>query len=407
MTEWSPDSWRAAEARQLPAYPDPAALALVETELAELPPLILADDVRRLKARLADVAAGHAFLLQAGDCAETFDGAAIDAGRTARLILEMAGVITAATGLPVVKVGRVAGQFAKPRSAALEERDRVALPAWRGDIVNDIPFDRLARMPDPARMLRAYRHSAATLDALGALASDDLHVSHEALLLPYEQALTRRCATTGEWLATSAHMVWIGDRTAFEGSAHVEFARGIANPIGMKCGPQLKPDTLLRLLETLDPRREPGRVTLIGRFGHDRIERALPPLIRAAGGAGHPVIWSCDPMHGNTIRDANGHKTRALDAISLEVRRCFAIHRAEGSVAGGIHLEMTSENVVECVGSGGALEETASPDGYHGLRDPRLNLSEALAMARLIAELIGETTAMERPLRLDRCAARS
>ncbi|MET0137510.1 MAG: 3-deoxy-7-phosphoheptulonate synthase class II, partial [Sphingobium sp.] len=364
--KWSPESWRNQEGRQMPHYPDAAALAAAEKELAGQPPLVFAGEARNLKADLAKVANGEAFLLQGGDCAESFAEFHADNIRDSfRVILQMAVVLTYASKLPVVKVGRMAGQFAKPRSADTETIGGVELASYRGDIINDIAFTAESRNPDPQRMLRAYHQATATLNLLRAFSSggyatldrvhqwtlefmgrspwstkfeemanriDDalsfmracgidadsvpqlkttsFYTSHEALLLPYEQALTRKDSTSGDWYSTSAHMLWIGDRTRFEGSAHVEYLRGIENPIGMKCGPSLEPDALLRMLDTLNPAREAGRITLITRYGYDKIEAGLPKLVRAVQREGHPVVWSCDPMHGNVIKAASGYKTR-------------------------------------------------------------------------------------------------
>ncbi|QHL91040.1 3-deoxy-7-phosphoheptulonate synthase class II [Sphingomonas changnyeongensis] len=449
---WSPDSWRAYEARQLPAYPDPAALSAAEAELRNFPPLVFAGEARDLKRDLADVGAGKAFLLQGGDCAESFAEFHPNNIRdTFRVILQMAVVLTFASKLPVVKLGRMAGQFAKPRSADMEEQNGVVLPSYRGDNVNDIAFTPDARTPDPQRMVRAYSQSAATLNLLRAFAQGgyaNLHqvnrwthdfmgrspwtkkytdladrigealdfmaacginpetvpqlkgtsffTSHEALLLPYEQALTRQDSLTGDWYNTSAHFLWIGDRTRFEGSAHVEFLRGIGNPIGMKCGPSLEPDTLLRLLDTLNPAREPGRITLITRYGYDKIEAGLPRLIRAVMREGHPVVWSCDPMHGNVVKAANGYKTRPFDRILAEVRGFFAVHRAEGSFGGGIHCEMTGQNVTECTGGAVDVTEQSLADRYHTHCDPRLNAAQSLELAFLLAEMLNQELAERR-----------
>lgn len=443
---WSPDSWRAYEARQLPAYPDPAALSAAEAELRNFPPLVFAGEARDLKRDLADVGAGKAFLLQGGDCAESFAEFHPNNIRdTFRVILQMAVVLTFASKLPVVKLGRMAGQFAKPRSTDMEEQNGVVLPSYRGDNVNDIAFTPEARMPDPQRMVRAYSQSAATLNLLRAFAQGgyaNLHqvnrwthdfmgrspwtkkytdladrigealdfmaacginpetvpqlkgtsffTSHEALLLPYEQAMTRQDSLTGDWYNTSAHFLWIGDRTRFEGSAHVEFLRGIGNPIGMKCGPSLEPDALLRLLDTLNPAREPGRITLITRYGYDKIEAGLPRLIRAVMREGHPVVWSCDPMHGNVVKAANGYKTRPFDRILAEVRGFFAVHRAEGSFGGGIHCEMTGQNVTECTGGAVDVTEQSLADRYHTHCDPRLNAAQSLELAFLLAEMLNQ-----------------
>ncbi|THD37193.1 MAG: 3-deoxy-7-phosphoheptulonate synthase class II [Sphingomonas sp.] len=443
--QWAPDSWTNAEARQLPTYPDAAALAAATKQLASYPPLVFAGEARNLTADLARVANGEAFLLQGGDCAESFAEFHPNNIRdTFRVILQMAVVLTYASKLPVVKVGRMAGQFAKPRSADTEVQDGVELPSYRGDNVNDIAFTAEGRAPDPQRMVQGYSQSAATLNLLRAFAQGgyaNLHqvhrwthdflghspwakkyeetadrigealafmeacgispdtvpqlsqttfyTSHEALLLPYEQALTRQDSLTGDWYDTSAHMLWIGDRTRFDGSAHVEFLRGIGNPIGVKCGPSLEPDLLLRLLDTLNPGRTPGRMTLITRYGHDKIEAALPKLVRAAKREGHPVVWSCDPMHGNTVAVA-GYKTRPFDRILTEVRGFFAVHRAEGTFAGGIHAEMTGQNVTECTGGAVDVTEQSLADRYHTHCDPRLNAGQSLELAFLLAEMLND-----------------
>ncbi len=442
--DWAPDSWTAHDARQMPEYPDAAALDAATDQLATFPPLVFAGEARDLTADLADVAAGKAFLLQGGDCAESFaEHNANNIRDTFRVILQMAVVLTYASKLPVVKVGRMAGQFAKPRSTPMEVQDGVELPSYRGDIVNDIAFTAEARASDPQRLIRAYSQSAATLNLLRAFASGgyaNLHqvhrwthdfmgrspwakkyadladrigealefmaacgidaervpqlkatqfyTSHEALLLRYEQALTRQDSLTGDWYDTSAHFLWIGDRTRFEGSAHVEYLRGIGNPIGLKCGPSLEPETLLRLLDTLNPARTPGRMTLITRYGHDKIEAGLPRLIRAVAREGHPVVWSCDPMHGNVVKAANGYKTRPFDRILAEVRGFFAVHRAEGSIAGGIHAEMTGQNVTECTGGAVDVTELSLGDRYHTHCDPRLNAGQSLELAFLLAEML-------------------
>ncbi|HYZ48944.1 MAG TPA: 3-deoxy-7-phosphoheptulonate synthase class II [Sphingomonas sp.] len=450
--KWTHDSWRRFEARQLPTYPDPAALAAVENELRNYPPLVFAGEARDLKRDLAEVAAGKAFLLQGGDCAESFAEFHPNNIRdTFRVILQMAVVLTFASKLPVVKVGRMAGQFAKPRSSDVEEQGGVSLPSYRGDNVNDIAFTPEGRMPDPQRMVKAYSQSAATLNLLRAFAQGgyaNLHqvhrwthdfmgrspwtkkytdlanrigealdfmaacginpetvpqlkgttfyTSHEALLLPYEQALTRQDSLTGDWYDTSAHFLWIGDRTRFEGSAHVEFMRGIGNPIGIKCGPSLEPETLLRLLDTLNPAREPGRITLITRYGYDKIEAGLPKLVRAVMREGHPVVWSCDPMHGNVVKAGNGYKTRPFERILGEVRGFFAVHRAEGSFGGGIHCEMTGQNVTECTGGAVEVTEQALADRYHTHCDPRLNAAQSLELAFLLAEMLNQELAERR-----------
>lgn len=449
---WSPASWRDHEGLQMPVYRDSAALAATEAQLGSFPPLVFAGEARHLKADLAKVVSGEAFLLQGGDCAESFAEFHPNNIRdTFRVLLQMAVVLTFASKLPVVKVGRMAGQFAKPRSANTETIDGVELPSYRGDNVNDIAFTAEGREPDPTRMIRAYNQSAATLNLLRAfstggyasldrvhgwmldfmgrspwakkfhemadrigealdfmkscglnpetvpqLGGTSFYTSHEALLLPYEQALTRQDSLTGDWYDTSAHMLWIGDRTRFEGSAHVEYLRGIGNPIGMKVGPSLKPDELLRLLDTLNPARESGRITLITRYGHDKIEAGLPPLVRAVLREGHPVVWSCDPMHGNVIKAANGYKTRPFERILAEVRGFFAVHRAEGSFGGGIHAEMTGQNVTECTGGAVDVTEQSLADRYHTHCDPRLNAAQSLELAFLLAEMLNDELAERR-----------
>ncbi len=441
---WTPDDWRSHEARQLPIYSDLAAIGAAEAELLTYPPLVFAGEARDLTAALAEVAAGKAFLLQGGDCAESFAEFHPNNIRdTFRVLLQMAVVLTFASKLPVVKVGRMAGQFAKPRSGDFEVIDGVSLPSYRGDNVNGIEFTPEAREPDPARMMRGYMQSAATLNLLRAFASGgyaNLHqvhkwnldftgrslwsaqyqevadrigealdfmeacgispdtvpqlkqtsffTSHEALLLGYEQALTRQDSLTGDWYDTSAHMLWIGDRTRFEGSAHLEFLRGVGNPLGLKCGPSLEPDELLRLLDLLNPANQPGRITLITRFGHDKVENALPRLVRAVRREGRNVVWSCDPMHGNTVKAGNGYKTRPFDRILSEVKSVFAVHRAEGTYAGGIHVEMTGQNVTECTGGAIAITDEGLADRYHTQCDPRLNASQSLELAFLLADAL-------------------
>ncbi len=448
-TKWTPESWRAQKGIHMPTYRDQDALAATEHTLRNYPPLVFAGEARDLTADLAMVAAGKAFLLQGGDCAESFAEFHPNNIRdTFRVILQMAVVLTFAGKVPVVKVGRMAGQFAKPRSSDLETIDGVELPSYRGDIINDIAFEADAREPDPARMVRAYSQAASTLNLLRAFSSGGyanlqqvhswthdymgrspwakkyketadrigealdfmaacgitpetvpqikgtkFYTSHEALLLPYEQALTRQDSLTGGWYDTSAHMLWIGDRTRFEGSAHVEFLRGIGNPIGIKCGPSLEPDALIRMLDTLNPERIAGRITLIARFGHDKVESGLPPLVRAVKASGHPVIWSCDPMHGNVIKSASGYKTRPFERILAEVRGFFAVHRAEGTFAGGIHIEMTGQNVTECTGGAVAVTDEGLADRYHTHCDPRLNAAQSLEMAFLLAEMLNQELA--------------
>ena len=440
---WSVDSWRGKPIKQAPFYTDEPALNEVERTLAGYPPLVFAGEARKLKRALGDVALGKSFLLQGGDCAESFAEHSADNIRDFfRVFLQMAVVLTFAGSSPVVKVGRVAGQFAKPRSADTEKRGDIELPVYRGDIVNDLEFSEAARAPDPRRLLEAYRQSAATLNLLRAFATGgyanlenahrwmlgfvkdspqshryqeladritetlafmraigldaerhqemratDFYTSHEALLLGFEQALTRVDSTTGDHYATSGHMVWIGDRTRQLDHAHVEYCRGVKNPIGLKCGPSLQPDDLLRLIEALNPDDEAGRLTLICRFGSDKIVDHLPALIRAVKRAGRTVVWSCDPMHGNTIT-AGGYKTRPFERVMSEIRTFFAIHQAEGTYAGGVHLEMTGKNVTECTGGARAITEGDLSDRYHTYCDPRLNAEQSIEVAFLVSELL-------------------
>jgi 3-deoxy-7-phosphoheptulonate synthase len=445
MTErWNPSSWRSKPVQQVPAFPDAAALSAVEAQLAGFPPLVFAGEARKLKRALGKVANGEAFLLQGGDCAESFAEHSADNIRDFfRLFLQMAVVLTFAGSSPVVKVGRVAGQFAKPRSSPNEKIGDVELPSYRGDVVNGIEFTAEARIPDPQRQIMAYRQSAATLNLIRAFANGgyanlenahrwmlgfvkdspqseqyreisdritealdfmraigldpeahpemrttDFYTSHEALLLGYEQAMTRVDSTTGDWYATSGHMIWIGDRTRQLDHAHVEYFRGIKNPIGLKCGPSLAPDELLKLIDVLNPENEPGRLTLIARFGAEKALEHLPGLVRAVKREGRSVVWSCDPMHGNTVKAASGYKTRPFDLILSEVKTFFGVHQAEGTYAGGIHLEMTGKNVTECTGGARAVLDSELQDRYHTHCDPRLNAEQALEMAFLVAELL-------------------
>jgi 3-deoxy-7-phosphoheptulonate synthase len=418
------------------------ALARVEDELRRMPPLVFAGEARRLKSLLGNVSAGKAFLLQGGDCAESFKEFSADNIRdTFRLILQMAVVLTFAGGRPVVKVGRMAGQFAKPRSEPIETIGGVTLPSYRGDNINGMEFEPAARAPDPERLMRAYSQSAATLNLLRAFAGGgyadlhnihrwtlgfvdgspqgaryreltdkisealtfmgaigvtpeshpDLHrvevfTSHEALLLGFEEAMTRVDSTTGDWYDVSAHLLWIGERTRQLDGAHVEFMRGVRNPIGLKVGPTLEPDELLRLIDVLNPDGEPGRLTLYGRFGAERIAARLPRLMEATRREGRPVVWAIDPMHGNTLKAKNGYKTRPFDRILSEVRSFVEIAEAQGVHPGGVHLEMTGQNVTECLGGARALGEGDLGDRYHTHCDPRLNGEQALELAFLVAE---------------------
>ena len=439
---WTPQSWRGKPARQLPEYPDAAAIESVETALKRRPPLVFAGEARSLMASLAQVAEGKAFLLQGGDCAESFAEFHPDNIRDLfRVLLQMAVILTFAAGVPVVKVGRIAGQFAKPRSDDFETLDAVTLPSYRGDNVNGAEFTKESRTPDPKRLFEAYAQCAATLNLLRAFAqggyadlhnvhrwtlgfiagspagerykqlaarigetlefmvacgitpdsvpqlrTTDFYTSHEGLLLGYEQAMTRVDSTSGDWYDTSAHMIWIGDRTRQLDGAHVEFCRGIKNPIGLKCGPSLGEDELLKLCAALNPENNPGRLTLITRYGADKVAEKLPPLVRAVRRGRAAVVWSCDPMHGNTIKLQSGFKTRRFDRILEEVGTFFAVHRAEGTHAGGVHIEMTGQDVTECLGGAQAIKEIDLSDRYQAACDPRLNASQALELAFLMAE---------------------
>jgi 3-deoxy-7-phosphoheptulonate synthase len=438
---WTPTSWRQKPIKQVPAYPDQEALKAVEQQLASYPPLVFAGEARRLKKALGNVADGNGFLLQGGDCAESFAEHGADTIRDFfRAFLQMAVVLTFGAQLPVVKVGRIAGQFAKPRSSDMERQGDVELPSYRGDIINGIEFTEESRVPNPRRQLMAYRQSAATLNLLRAfsmggyanlenvhqwmlgfvmdspqgeryrkladrisetmdfmkavgitaennpaLRETDFFTSHEALLLGYEEALTRVDSTSGDVYATSGHMIWIGDRTRQADHAHVEYCRGIKNPLGLKCGPSLQADDLLNLIDILNPQNEAGRLTLICRFGHDKVADHLPRLIRAVEREGRKVVWSCDPMHGNTIT-LNNYKTRPFERVLSEVESFFQIHRSEGSHPGGIHIEMTGNDVTECTGGARAVSAENLQDRYHTHCDPRLNADQALELAFLLAE---------------------
>jgi len=449
MTDrWTPSSWRTKPAKHIPTdYPDPAALTRVETTLRGMPPLVFAGEARRLKQLLGDVSEGKAFLLQGGDCAESFKEFAADNIRdTFRLLLQMAVVLTFAGGKPVVKVGRIAGQFAKPRSEPVETIGGVTLPSYRGDNINGMEFDEASRIPDPERLIKAYSQSASTLNLLRAFAGGgyaDLHnvhrwnlgfvadspagaryrelsdkisetldfmaavgvnsttfpamhqvevfTSHEALLLGYEEALTRVDSTSGDWYDTSAHLLWIGERTRQLDGAHIEFMRGVKNPIGMKVGPTVEPEDLLRLIDVLNPKNEAGRLTLYGRFGADKIAARLPALMAATKRDGRNVVWAIDPMHGNTLKASNGYKTRPFDRILSEVKSFIEVANAEGVHPGGVHFEMTGQNVTECLGGAKALSETDLGDRYHTHCDPRLNADQALELAFLVAEKLKST----------------
>ncbi len=440
---WTPSSWRSKPAKHIPEdYPDLDHLARVEETLASYPPLVFAGEARRLKRRLGEVAAGKAFLLQGGDCAESFKEFHPDNIRdTFRVMLQMAVVLTFAGMKPVVKVGRIAGQFGKPRSSPLETQGDITLPSYRGDNINGMDFTPEARTPDPERLLKAYAQSASTLNLLRAfsqggyadlsnvhrwmmgfverspqgarykelanritesigfmeacgvnsdtvpqMAQVEFYTSHEALLLGYEQAMTRVDSTTGDWYDTSAHMLWIGHRTRQLDHAHVEFCKGVQNPIGIKCGPGLETDELLRLTETLNPKDEAGRIVLIARFGSDGVAEGLPPLARAVVKSGRSVVWSCDPMHGNVQKAGNGFKTRPVERILSEVRQFVEIVSAEGGYPGGVHFEMTGQDVTECIGGAQEITEADLSSRYHTHCDPRLNGEQALELAFLLAE---------------------
>ncbi len=441
---WTPDSWRALPIKQQPDYKNLDSLGAVEASLRAMPPLASPSEARALKRELADAARGKAFLLQGGDCAESFAEFSEDNLRSFfRVLLQMTMALMYGAGVPVVKVGRIAGQFAKPRSEGTEKQGGIELPAYRGDMVNGMEFENDGRQPDPERLMRAYHQGAATLNYLRTLARggyaslrqinrwnmefvnhsaqgkrfgdlvarineclgfiqacrlpiDEVEqfseasffTSHEALLLGYEASLTRFDATDEKYYAGSAHMLWIGDRTRAPDEAHVEYMRGIANPIGMKVGPSMTPDGLLKLIDILNPENEPGRLTLISRMGSAKVGTLLPPLVRTVQNAGRSVVWACDPMHGNTIKSPNGYKTRKFTDILAEVRQFFAIHKAEGTNAGGVHFEMTGQDVTECLGGAQAISEMNLSDRYHTHCDPRLNASQSLELAFLIAETL-------------------
>ncbi|MBD3764606.1 MAG: 3-deoxy-7-phosphoheptulonate synthase class II [Rhodobacterales bacterium] len=452
---WSKSDWRAKPRIQMPDYPDQAALQAVEGQLSKYPPLVFAGEARRLRKQLAEVAEGRAFILQGGDCAESFAEFSADNIRdTFRVMLQMAVVLTYAAKVPVVKIGRMAGQFAKPRSAPTEVIGGVELPSYRGDIIHGFDPTPEARRPDPARMLQAYTQAAASLNLLRAFSTGgfaDIHrvhswtlgfadqdkaeryremsnrisdaldfmtaagvnadtahtlhtvefyTSHEALLLEYEEALCRIDSTTGLPVAGSGHMIWIGDRTRQPDGAHVEFCRGVQNPIGLKCGPTTTAEDLKVLMAKLNPANEPGRLTLIARFGAGKVAEHLPRLIRAVREEGANVVWSCDPMHGNTIKSSSGYKTRTFNAVLGEVREFFAVHKDEGTIPGGVHFEMTGKDVTECTGGLRAVSDEDLSSRYHTACDPRLNASQSLELAFLVAEelssrrYIGRRTAL-------------
>ncbi|QQA44755.1 class II 3-deoxy-7-phosphoheptulonate synthase [Pelagovum pacificum] len=441
MSDWQKTGWRSKPRIQMPDYPDQAALADVEARLSKYPPLVFAGEARKLKTELGKASRGEAFLLQGGDCAESFKDFTADGIRdTFKVMLQMAMVLTYGAKVPVVKVGRMAGQFAKPRSAPTEVRDGTELPSYRGDIINELDFTEGARLPDPNKMLQAYTQAAATLNLLRAfstggfadvhrvhqwilgftdrdeaeeyraiadritdtldfisaagmngdtnheLSTVEFYTSHEALLLEYEEALTRIDSTSGRWLAGSGHMIWIGDRTRQPDGAHVEFAAGVQNPIGLKCGPSMTSGHLKALMAKLNPENEPGRLTLIARFGAGTVGEHLPRLVKAVQEEGANVVWSCDPMHGNTIKSSSGYKTRPFDSVLREVREFFGVHHAEGTIPGGVHFEMTGADVTECTGGVRAVTDEDLSSRYHTACDPRLNASQSLELAFLVAE---------------------
>ena len=441
MTDWDKSAWRKKPRVQMPDYTDQAALAQVEAQLAKYPPLVFAGEAMRLRKELGRASRGEAFLLQGGDCAESFSDFSADGIRdTFKVMLQMAMVLTFGAKVPVIKVGRMAGQFAKPRSAPTETIDGVELPSYRGDIINELAFSEAARIPDPAKMLQAYTQAAATLNLLRAFSTGgladvhkvhswtlgftesdeaekyramaeriqdsldfmqsagvtadrmhslqtvDFYTSHEALLLEYEEALTRLDATTGKTVAGSGHMIWIGDRTRQPDGAHVEFCRGVVNPVGLKCGPTTTADDLKVLMSKLNPDNDAGRLTLIARFGAGSVADHLPRLIKAVKDEGANVVWSCDPMHGNTIKSATGYKTRPFDDVLQEVQEFFGVHKAEGTIPGGVHFEMTGADVTECTGGVRAVTDEDLSDRYHTACDPRLNASQSLELAFLVAE---------------------
>jgi 3-deoxy-7-phosphoheptulonate synthase len=441
---WSPETWRLHVAAQSPTWPDPEHLARVERQLAAKPPLVFAGEARRLQEHLAQAAGGRAFLLQAGDCAESFDEGSADSIRDKlKVILQMAVALTYGAGVPVIKVGRIAGQFAKPRSEEFEERDGVRLDSFRGHIVNGDAFDAAARRPDPERLLAAYHQSVATLNLLrafttggfaalsrvhawnqefvanslegkryeviadeieralafmracgidlhddNALQGVDFYTSHEALILPYEQALTRRDSLSGDWYDCSAHLLWIGDRTRQLDGAHVAFLRGVANPLGLKVGPTMGVDELRQLVETLNPTNAPGRLTLISRMGRDRVATLLPPLVESLRAEGRHELWTCDPMHGNTFVASGGQKTRRFDDVLEETAQFFQVHQGLGTWPGGLHVELTGDDVTECLGGGSRLGEGDLSQNYTSICDPRLNATQSLDLAFHVAEYL-------------------
>jgi len=446
MSIWTPSSWRDRPILQQPTYPDAEHLKRIEAELKMYPPLVFAGEARTLKKQLGEVANGRAFLLQGGDCAESFSEFHADNIRdTFKVLLQMSVILTFASGLPVVKVGRLGGQFAKPRSSDFETIGDVSLPSYRGDIINSIGFTEAERIPNPERMVHAYNQSTATLNLLRAFASGgmadlhevhkwnldfarqsdvstkyeelannieqslnfmaacgvtsktyrtlretDFYTSHEALLLNYEEAFTRQDSLTGDWYDVSSHMLWIGDRTRQLDGAHVEFLRGVKNPLAVKAGPSMDPDELVELVNTLNPENEAGRLNIIVRMGADKVADGMPKLVQAIEREGQKVVWSCDPMHGNTIKSSNGYKTRPVDAILTEMKQFFQVHKSEGTFGGGVHLEMTGKNVTECIGGSFQVTEEDLSSRYHTHCDPRLNADQSLELAFMIADTLKE-----------------
>ena len=443
---WKPNSWRNYPVVQMPTYPDESKVNSVEAKLSFKPPLVFAGEVQALKKSLALAEKGNAFILQGGDCAESFSQFSANGIRdTFKVLLQMAVILTYGSSIPIIKIGRIAGQFAKPRSSDVEIIDGIELPSYRGDMINDMEFNKTARQPDPQRLIDGYEQSAATLNLIRAFAQGgmanlekvhewtlgflnntpetdkyreianriseslnfmkacgltsssvpqlretDFFTSHEALLLNYEEALTREDTITAEkgWYATSAHLLWVGDRTRQFDHGHIEYLSGIQNPVGIKCGPSLEKDDLIRLLDKVNPNNESGKVVLICRMGSEKVNEHLPKLIKNVNANGKNVTWCCDPMHGNTIKASNGYKTRRVAEILNEVNNFFLVHKSEGTLPGGVHFEMTGSNVTECLGGANEVKESDLGSRYHTHCDPRLNGSQSLELAFLVSDLI-------------------